>query len=337
MQDSFFISAADEPHRTRSREIIAKHPEVGKLIGRNPATFILLVLIVSGQVAMSFWMGSLGIASWGYAILAAFAIGAFANHCLYVIIHEATHNLIFKKRVLNKICGVVADIPNVLPGALAFRNYHIKHHAYMGDHDFDADLPNIWEAKVVQTAWWRKALWLLVFPIMQVSRSFSTYKVNTYEKWFYINAIVLIITDILIVQFFGWNGLIYLLASMFFGLGLHPLGARWIQEHYTLSPDQETYSYYGPLNIVALNVGYHNEHHDFPAIPWNRLPKLREIAPEYYNTLIYHTSWTKLLLSFIFNKEYSLFSRIIRSEKVKKGERKVDPALAVNEVAIVNG
>ena len=48
------------------------------------------------------------------------------------------------------------------------------------------------------------------------------------------------------------------------------MGARWIQEHYLTHGEQETYSYYGPLNTVAFNVGFHNEHHDFPSVPWNR-------------------------------------------------------------------
>ena len=42
-------------------------------------------------------------------------------------------------------------------------------------------------------------------------------------------------------------------------------GARWVQEHFTLDPEQETFDYYGPLNVGSrLNIGYHNEHHDFP-------------------------------------------------------------------------
>src|SRR6266566_4802822 len=74
---------------------------------------------------------------------------------------------------------------------------------------------------------------------------------------------------------------LYLVFAFFFSVGLHPVGARWIQEHYTYDFDQETFSYYGPINRVALNMGYHNEHHDLPSIPWNNLPKLRVMAPEF--------------------------------------------------------
>ncbi len=317
--DSFFMSATEEPHKSRSREIIAKYPEVAKLISRSPSTFLILIFVVLLQLSMAAWLGQKGIDYWWQAILMAFVVGAFANHALYVIIHEACHNMIFKKRVWNKLAGVLCDLPNVFPGALAFRNYHIKHHAYMGDHDFDADLPNAWEADLVKNIWWRKMIWLFFFPLIQITRSFFTPKVKTFQGWVLINLIVILISDALIIWFFGWNAIIYLVFSMLFALGLHPLGARWIQEHYTLDGRQETFSYYGPLNILALNVGYHNEHHDFPAIPWNKLPKLKKIAPEYYDTLEYHPSWTKLLLRFIFDKNYSLYSRIIRGEhNIKK-------------------
>jgi sphingolipid delta-4 desaturase len=95
------------------------------------------------------------------------------------------------------------------------------------------------------------------------------------------------------------------------------LGARWIQEHYLTSGEQETYSYYGVFNKLAFNVGYHNEHHDFPSVPWNRLPQIRKDAPEFYDTLVYHTSWTKLFFRFLFDKEISLYSRIVRTNRGK--------------------
>jgi sphingolipid delta-4 desaturase len=127
---------------------------------------------------------------------------------------------------------------------------------------------------------------------------------------------VQLIFDTLIVVFFGWKALIFLGLCLFFSVGLHPLGARWIQEHYlTLDPHQETYSYYGQLNGVNLNVGFHNEHHDFPSIPWNQLPKLKQSAPEYYETLKYHTSYVRLFFRFLFDQEISLYSRIVRKER----------------------
>ena len=58
---------------------------------------------------------------------------------------------------------------------------------------------------------------------------------------------------------------------------------------------QETFSYYGFLNAVTFNVGYRDGHHDFPSVPWNRLPQIRAAAPETYDHLSAHTSWTRLL------------------------------------------
>ena len=114
---------------------------------------------------------------------------------------------------------------------------------------------------------------------------------------------------VLKLPFLGGNALFYFLASFWFSVGLHPLGARWIQEHYAAWPGQGTFDYYGPLNFFALNIGYHNEHHDFQEIPWTLLPKLKAMAPEFYDDLHAHKSWVKLFLDFIFNPRYSLMSR----------------------------
>jgi sphingolipid delta-4 desaturase len=128
----------------------------------------------------------------------------------------------------------------------------------------------------------------------------------------------------------------YLVLSSAFSVGLHPLGARWIQEHYIIKPGQETYSYYGPYNWVSYNVGYHNEHHDLMVVPWSRLPKLREMAPEFYNNLYYHTSYTSLLLRFLFDRSLTLHSRAVREirpETIDRFDRK--SAEATSAAAVV--
>lgn len=73
-------------------------------------------------------------------------------------------------------------------------------------------------------------------------------------------------TDFIIYYFCGIKALIFLLASLWIGYSIHPAAAHFIQEHYTYTSEQETYSYYGSLNWIFLNIGYHNEHHDFPKV-----------------------------------------------------------------------
>ncbi|MEL7021704.1 MAG: fatty acid desaturase, partial [Bacteroidota bacterium] len=309
----FFSSLDKQPHVQRCHQILKKHPEIAKLMGRNPATFGVLLLIVALQFGIAFGLGMLGFAAyWWAAIIAAYCIGAFANHSLYVIIHEATHNLIFKNKTANRLSAILADFPNVVPASMSFRTYHLKHHAHQGEHHLDADLPSDWEAKMVGNSTLKKALWMLFFPVFQIFRVPRLESIKMWDSWTIANAVIVIAFDVAVVYFVGWNALFYLGLSMLFGLGLHPLGARWIQEHYTLDSDQETFSYYGPLNKLAMNVGYHNEHHDFPSIPWNRLPQVRAAAPEFYDTLEYHTSWSRLLWNFITDTRYSLYSRVLR-------------------------
>lgn len=246
-------------------------------------------------------------------IILAYAVGAFANHTMFVLIHEAAHNMIFKNRTFNYISGILADLPNVLPSSVSFKSYHLKHHTYQGDYYADADLASRWEAKLIGNSFLGKIVWELLFPFFQALRPPRLKGIQFMNTWTLINWAIVFVFDFAIIYFFGWISFLYLVFSFFFSIEFHPLGARWIQEHYLTVPPQETYSYYGPINLVALNVGYHNEHHDFKSVPWNNLLKIRKIAPEFYNNLHYHKSWTKLWLKFLFDKKLSLFSRMVRS------------------------
>jgi len=119
----------------------------------------------------------------------------------------------------------------------------------------------------------------------------------------------------------GAGALAYLFAGSILGLGLHPLAGHFIAEHFEFVSGQETYSYYGPLNWFTYNVGYHNEHHDFPKVPGRMLPKVREIcksSPEFYENLPHYDSWVKVLIGFIFYENMTCFCRVKRGPYMEK-------------------
>lgn len=312
--NDFIYSDACEPHRIRTKAILQEHPSIRKLIGKNPLTILAIIGLVLFQLAMSWLVSDL---SWWLVVGAAYLLGAFADHSLFVMIHECAHRLVFKSPSANRLAGIFANIPLIFPSSVSFERYHIKHHSFQGVHELDGDLPNHWEAKLINNYFIGKVIWLLFYPLFQVSRISRLKEIKPFDGWIALNWGVQAIGIAAIGFLLGPKAVVFLILSFFFSVGLHPLGARWIQEHYLTHGEQETYSYYGPLNKVAFNVGYHNEHHDFPSIPWNQLPKVREGAPSFYNTLSYHTSWTKLFFRFLFDKELSLYSRVVRKNRGK--------------------
>ncbi len=310
----FIYSDQCEPHRIRTKEILKQNPDIRKLIGKTPATIIVIVALVTFQIVLA---GLVAQQSWWIVVGAAYLLGAFADHALFVMIHECAHHLIFKSRSANRLAGILANIPQIFPSSISFERYHIKHHSFQGVHELDGDLPSHWEAKLIDNYFIGKVIWLLFYPFFQILRISRLKEIKPFDKWIALNWGVQLVFCVAITFLLGPKAIAFLVFSFFFSIGLHPLGARWIQEHYLTHGEQETYSYYGVLNTVAFNVGYHNEHHDFPSVPWNKLPQIKSQAPSFYDSLSYHTSWTKLFFRFLFDKEISLYSRIVRSNRGK--------------------
>lgn len=308
-----FIHSDDpEPHIERRREMLRKYPQIKALNGKNPLTFFWISVMVLLQVSVGVFVSD---RSWLTVLAAAFLVGAFASHASFALVHDAVHGLIFKGHFWNRMAAIFSNFSSGTPSAISFQAYHLKHHAHQGVEDHDADLPRWWEIWLFNHGFLGKTLWLMLYAAIIAIRPFWVQAVKTPNLWGSLNTVVVISFDLVLLYFFGIKALAYILLSTFFGLGLHPVGGRWIQEHFVVFEQQETYSYYGPLNRVSFNVGMHNEHHDFPGIPWNRLPELRKIAPEYYNTLHYHTSWSALIWRFLTDPNVTLESRIERETR----------------------
>jgi len=115
-------------------------------------------------------------------------------------------------------------------------------------------------------------------------------------------------------QYLGKNPLSFLYTAGIVALQI--LMAYWLREQAWWLVVLVAYTV-GALANHALFVAHSRMHapFDFPSVPWNNLPKVRATALEYYDTLVWHQSWTKLLLQFLFDSKLSLFSRTVRAER----------------------
>lgn len=311
-KDGFYWSDDAEPHLERRKEILKKYPEVRELYGVDTTLKYKVLGLVIIQLATAYFAPNL---HWALFLLISYVVGATVAHALFLAIHELSHLLGSNKRAHNNWLAMIANIPIIFPYAMSFKTYHLMHHAEQGDVHHDADLPLPKEAGFFRGLW-GKLVWAFNQVLCYAIRPLFVHPLKM-QKWHFINIAFQIPAILLFIYFAGWGALLYLAVSVFFAGSLHPLAGHFISEHYVFEEGQETYSYYGPLNKLSFNVGYHNEHHDFPRIPGSRLPKLKKLAPEYYDELYAHYSWTRVLFKFITNADISLHSRVRRNSSKK--------------------
>ena len=309
MRTDFTYTDQKNPHVDRSRTLLKKYPELRKLMGPYRPSALWILAIVTLQIFIAYLLADV---HWGWVIGLSWLVGAVISHALFVFVHEACHNLVMKSSWANQLFGILSNVGQGFPSSVGFRHFHLLHHSNMGEYEYDADLAFYNEARWVKNIWWRKIIWYLGFMFIEVLRPLKLKTPKMKVGWAVLNFAVVIASNIALWYFLGPKALAYVLMSTAFGVGLHPVGARWVQEHYIFKEGQETYSYYGPMNLLSFNVGLHNEHHDLYRVPWVHLPKLTKTAPEFYENLYAHRSWTKLFLQFIFDPKIDLYARIVR-------------------------
>lgn len=314
-----------EPHAVRRTQILKDHPEIKALFGFEWRTKYIVAATVALQVFMA-WLTLEW--SWVSYLVAVYVVGATATHSLFLAIHELAHNLGARTPAGNKLIAICANFPIGIAYCITFKPYHMDHHRYQGQEQDDTDIPTRLEGYVISdTAFGyvdhtvRKAVFMF-FQIFAYALRPMLVKPTLVPKdwWIVANWAAQLAFDLLVVLCLGPSAMLYLLLSVFFAGSIHPTAGHFIAEHYVMDGVTETYSYYGPLNRLAYNVGYHNEHHDFPNIAWKNLPRVREIAPEYYNDLPQCKSWPGTILRYIFDNEISPYSRCKR-ESVR-GQKK---------------
>lgn len=284
----------------RAKKILEKTPEIKTLYGPDAQTAFSSTCVAVAYLTLavfapgSFWL----------RMTLAYVFGATATQHLFLAIHELSHNLVFKTSEKNKLFSIVLNLPLVFPFAIVFRRYHQLHHSFQGE-ALDFDLPSELEIGLFRGVL-GKFVWLSFQLVFYALRPCCIYPIAPC-RYAVLNTVLQLCFNALFVHSFGVEPLKFMLASLFFAGGLHPCAGHFLSEHVQFErTTQDTFSYYGGLNRLTLNVGFHNEHHDFPRVSGRRLPLVRALASDSYDELLTRDSWSRTLVRFVLDQNVTL-------------------------------
>lgn len=284
------------------------------LVSGSTAITVICLHILLGRALSSFATTA---ASWQTALAVFVASGTFGAQCAYLLQalnHELGHganqvNLPSTgRRIVFLACFTLGSIGAALchvPWTVYYMGGgHIRHHRYVGSaRDVDEDaLFVLYQPRfpgVVKRLCWLSAAAILVPVLMFVSLCrCAMFDFKSNRKELTLATLHFILSGFAHYKL-GFVGAVYLSLSSWFSMGFmcHPLVGFWILQHLCVSGAQPTASYTGSWlwNMLCLNELLHVEHHDLASVAWRHLPRLAEIAPEFYGNLHAETSIISLI------------------------------------------
>ena len=250
--------------------------EVKNYLGKSDLRGMLALtknwVIIIATIAFSMYANNIFV-----YLLSVMVIGMFQYALGETLMHEASHNNLFRTKKLNETLQVFFGWP-FLVTTEEYRKQHFGHHAHLGkvnkDHVEDDYILFGLRDKNISPIW----LWfgrpLLGIPgALYIKVLFTTHKRND-ETGFDVMQFPLIIFWLLVIVLsivFGVVDLLFLywIIPLYWGYCAF-LYWNEITEHYeTQSGTRSTIS--SVYNWIFHNQGYHAIHHRYPSIPWFRL------------------------------------------------------------------
>lgn len=318
-----------ELHKRRRQEIQNEFPEVRKLVGADSRTQYFAYALVIIQISVAYIVRD----SYIGAIVLGSIISPYMDFAVLTLIHEVSHSLVFGYPFYDRLLGIFTNTVFMAPVSEVFRQHHNIHHRHLGDVTKDVDVPGEREMKAIGNSTVLKTFWLILSVFILPIRSMKKLPVH----WSFMMALnwIVCLSFTFTTFYLSKPAFIYLILGMVWSQSMHPANARQVQRHIKLYSDEDgagkdketedtpihkrkmnTFSYYGGLNFLTLNVGFHVEHHDFGNIAWSRLPELKRIAGEkwYPTNAGYKSRGFKEIFAFILNPKISLADYAGRTE-----------------------
>ena len=230
-----------------------------------------------------------------YAALTLKAFGAQALSCLAIVcaligfsvlLHEASHRLLFKRRTLNYWLGLLCGLP-VLLSVSGFRTNHLAHHERRGATGDADDVGANFRDSTGSTLFYYLSIlvraygFLVPLPLIGLTQGNWQMRAKALFEYALMAACCAVAFRLFPTDAVLKLWIIPLLISA------HLTELRAVAEH-GLTTRGNTFTATRTVvsnravSFVMCNINYHLEHHLFPAVPWYNLPKVNALLRQEY-------------------------------------------------------
>jgi fatty acid desaturase len=239
---------------------------------------LLAIWLVAATIAIKIDRLPLRLFAW-------LVIGATV-HCFGAFVHDCAHLSVYRKPWLDRIVGFLCGLPGFFPSA-NYRATHMLHHKYLNTpHDPDALAANVPNPRLRAAIFYG---WLLVgVPFY----SLTLIAAGPFRARRKVDKILCVVEPLAMLVFYV---ALFAAASRYHFGNVLALGWLWalpvaliignfrgLAEHAQLAhgdpPDPlriaRTVETSPVVSFFLNNLNYHLEHHLYPGIPWNNLPKV---------------------------------------------------------------
>jgi len=321
-----FVASAGDWHRARRQAMLRRYPGLAQLYKRDHGDVVAMSALLLALVALHLVVAS-GVAGPLHALAAAATVGAVCAYGFQALTHELGH--LDRGSPLGVLAGLLASSLLNFPFAMYYWHYHARHHAHTGaSRDRDGDIlflawhsppPRLRESPAGRWLW-LSAFALAIYPMFRRAKAELD---SPHEAALRFEGAMLLAHGAVLALMGPW-ALLYVELSCAFALGAcgHPYGHFWLTQHafalqrkrvpaplrrladtYHVKLCQPTLSYTGGSALWHwLNFGElrHVEHHDWPLVPFWRMPAARALAVEFYKHLNGTESHREALAGWLF-------------------------------------
>lgn len=197
-------------------------------------------------------------------------------HGLVILGHDATHKLVSRNRVLNRFLGSFVCFAPIFLGWKGYRTLHMKHHKFLGT-DKDPELENKKAAGIViENATTKNIVKQffkdLFFLSLKDIKHLSTKKEKGDWTPIIIFHSILFILGVLL----SWKILVIFYGGLLTSFLACARLRVWFEHVGTSKTHKIKPSWWQKVLFLPHGAEYHHEHHEKPAVPYNKLKDIAE-------------------------------------------------------------